>query len=485
MKKLLLVLLAICMLLGCVACKSNKQEGVTTAPPAQEQNPGNQEQKDPHADYLAALPERNWENDEFKILITAAYQSYYEMGDESESPVDQAGFERNLAAEEKYGVAIEYIVYDGNSSNSAPLVTAIRTAAESEDPFDLCMAQASYMMPLASEGYFTNVLNNQYMHMDKEWYHQSINEMTVIGNKQYAFSNEFISSQIGSVMVLHFNKTMYKNRGFTENLYDLVDNKQWTYDKMYSLVQGLYQNLDEDDDVKSQADQFGIVGAPQIINCLMRGMGNLPVVKDKNNEWSIDHYYSDRLIKSFDKMMLLWQSNDSLRLPANADNAKIFAEGRSLFMSVSLGVMFWDDMKNMTIDNGILPFPLYDEQQETYYHSLQRWELNYIPKVADVERAAIVSEYLAFLSYRDFLPVYWNEAILVRKSDTEDDMRMLNLIRDTMYFGFEEMYVAGLSGLGDMCAGLIASGKNELGSTWSTNKESFKESLEIILEDYS
>ena len=485
MKKTILLLLVLCMLIGCAACKSNQNnEPQTNAPTQNDQQPTNPEDKDPYEDYLASLPDRKWEGEEFKILITAAYESVYNAEDGAESPVDQEGYERNLAAEEKYGIDIQYIVYDGNAANAAPLVTAIRTADESGDPFDLTMAQASYMMPLATEGYFQNVVNNEYMHMDEAWYHQSINEMTRIGDKQYAFSNEFIASQIASVMVLHFNKTLYKDLGYTESLYDLVDSHQWTYDKMYSLIQGLHLELD-DDGVKSQGDRFGIVGAPQIIGCLLKGMENHPVSKNAEGEWSIENYYNDRLTTSFEKLLLLWNSDDSLRLPANADNAQLFAEGRALFMSVSIGVLFWEQMQNMTIKNGILPFPLYDEHQENYYHAMQRWELNFIPRAADYERASIVSEYLAFLSYRDFLPVYWEDAIKLRQSDVEDDMRMLNLIRDTMYFGFDEMYVAAMGGLGDMCPSLIASNKNELASSWSNSKDLYKENLDIILDDYS
>ena len=110
MKKIVSVLLILCMLLSLAACK--QEEPV--------QNPSNNSQNTAtEDDYLASLPDYNNKGSEFRILVTQQLVGFYDQENVSADIVENACYERNLAVEDRFEIDIVYNNLDGNSSGAA------------------------------------------------------------------------------------------------------------------------------------------------------------------------------------------------------------------------------------------------------------------------------------------------------------------------------------------------------------------------------
>ena len=117
-----------------------------------------------------------------------------------------------------------------------------------------------------------------------------------------------------------------------------------------------------------------------------------------------------------------------------------FREGRALFFLQNIGAA--DQFRDMEDDFGILPLPLYDENQDRYYNSAASWSISLysIPKNAygadGFARAGWITEALAYESKYSLTPAYYEQTLQNKVSRDEESARMLDLIFATRTYDF-------------------------------------------------
>ena len=91
---------------------------------------------------------------------------------------------------------------------------------------------------------------------------------------------------------------------------------------------------------------------------------------------------------------------------------------------------------------GIVPVPMYDTEQKTYYSNVNYLApLLVIPKTnADTEKTGIILDAMAYLSYKDLLPVYYNSNLAYKALGTPEAVEMLDIIRDSRCFETSLLY---------------------------------------------
>ena len=170
MKKIISIVLLLCLLLTVVAC--DRADGKT-----EETTEKVEEGTEQETSYLDTLPSINLNFDNFNILVTQQLVGFYDQENESGDIVDNACYMRNLDVEERYKIDINYTNMDGNASGANQFSTAISNSlqADAQSNFDLILGQNYYCLPLISVNAWHNLRDSEIINWDAEWYHQSIN----------------------------------------------------------------------------------------------------------------------------------------------------------------------------------------------------------------------------------------------------------------------------------------------------------------------
>ncbi len=495
MKRIILVFIALVMLISVAACTKAPKDNTDST----QNNDIVADLEDTKYDeYLNSLEARDYNGKDYNILCTSQTREFYIVEEENVLLSDTILI-RDADVKKRYNINLKYTVMDGNQSGATAFTTRIRGAAQSSgsDTFDLILGQNYYCMSLATEGIWTDLLTVDEIQWEREWYHDNINKSAMISGKQFGGSGEYLMSQTSSSMCLLYNKTMYESNGYDEDIYQLVRDRKWTYEKMNTMVKGLYQDNNRNS-IRDSEDTYGFLGNSHTINSILVG-GNCPIAAyNDDGTVTVENYYSSRLSDVFDYLYSFFNENDAVRcatatdsdFPANVNvdtfSVNMLANGKTLFASTWMGNLAGsDDLKNAISTIGVVPNPLYDENQESYVTYNMRWEMFYIPINADAEYSATILEYLNFTSMIYMLPQYYENALQLRGADNTDDSEMLRIVHDSMYYDFVTVFSQELGGLRDAVAYLIKSKQNTLSSWWGNNKSAYTTTLELMQDFYS
>ena len=486
MKKILCLFLSISMLVCIGGCQSKSTEETGIANTLEVT-------VDAEKEYLENLPEKDYDGYEFTVLCTTQTENFYNVSEYNADLIESSVYSRNVTVKDKYNVDFWFESLNGNRGGMSDFQSRVRNATMSgSGGYDAVVAQCYYMLPLASEGHLRNLNDSDYFHFDMPWYNDNINKNGVINGKLYGASGSYIMSQISYAMGMFFNKVYYENNQFEDDLYELVRNKEWTYEKLYQMSADYYVDSNNNT-VRDESDIFGYVYHLHGIEASIVG-SDCPIVEfDSSGMPNIDNYYDQHLIDVFEDYFRYYNNSRGVWLnKPDAGPTTSLGEGRALFASAQLGMMVdCAQLRNSSYEYGIVPMPLYDTEQEDYFSYTMRWELFYIPSNVDFERSAIVLEYLNYTSEKIVVPAYWETALNERAADTSDDSQMLHLIKDTLYYDFASFFGMEMGGIYRDPTGvggiptLIENGNSGIASWWNSGKEKFSSSLDDIIKKYS
>jgi hypothetical protein len=160
---------------------------------------------------------------------------------------------------------------------------------------------------------------------------------------------------------------------------------------------------------------------------------------------------------------LLFDNADVELLAINGANG--FASGNVLFHCGQIADV-QNNLQEVNFDFAVLPYPMYDKDQEDYYTITSYWVSMYsIPTNApDPTMSAAVLECLSSYGYRYLTPVIYQEAFQYRYLDTLENARMFDLLHDTLVFDPGRLFADQLN-----CFAAFRQAAQESGSTsWSS-----------------
>ena len=162
--------------------------------------------------------------------------------------------------------------------------------------------------------------------------------------------------------------------------------------------------------------------------------------------------------------------------------------GRSLFLTGEVKAA--QQLRDMEDTFGILPYPKYDETQESYYSSFVNQCMFYTIPVTNMHtrETAIISDYTSYMSKRDVLPVYYGNVVEQKGLRNEDSIEMLDLILSTktvdlgVLFGWtntllEAMRTKLFAGSTDL-ASLVEKQQKNIDKKMSATLETIRDTLE-------
>ncbi len=469
MKKLLVFILALCMLLSVtVSCKKEPQAPVDTTP-------AETEEFDP-------FESKDFEKEEINVLMSSQMGGICYVEDEAANIYQEEILEAYLSTEDKYNVIFNVELESGNSGNAANFTKKIEMGYNSGigNGYDYIIGQSLYAYPLAYQGFYQNIYKSEYIDLTSDYYYHDMNDNLTVANQIYGIAGAYNMDKISMQTIVFYNKTIHESH-FTdseyENLYDIVRAGNWTLATMAAMAQEA--QLENGDSVWDNSDQYGFIGVNGSVAAVISS-GVEGVNKNDEGEYTLT-FYNERLVN----LVKDWGdffSNDYVLNDGTYDNESVFTSGHSLFYSSHLSTL--SRMRGVSDFNiGVLPFPKYDTTQTEYRTYVNRSELIYIPSNANAEISGTIVEYMNYQFHKNVVPAYWDISMQGRYAAAPEDREMMILARNGVYEDFAYAYRQDLGDFYVKPQGLILQ-RADVAGWWQGVAESTQANLDNLIAKF-
>ncbi len=301
---------------------------------------------------------------------------------------------------------------------------------------------------------------------------------------------ELGQTMISGAFVMFFNKTMFDTFYNGEvNLYQVVNEGEWTIDKMISLCEPVYQDANGN----GQADEGDIFGHyftnTQTLGAdSFFGASKLEYLKKGDDGVYFYNAASERMITFTEKMhRLLFEDNNTLRLPYNNDEIMdTMKADQTIFVTWMLSGV--DLLRDMESDFGIIPMPKLDNLQDQYAEYVHDSSTSFsIPVTEDnPDMVAAFLEAMSAESFRVVTPAYFETALKSKYSRDSETSQMLDLIVEGIYLDLAYIYGANLNSPIGVIRNLLASATacENATSTLTKSEKATMKAVEKLIEKY-
>ncbi|MBQ8214366.1 MAG: hypothetical protein IJZ80_10180 [Clostridia bacterium] len=402
-------------------------------------------------------------NEEITFLLREGENFRYEwVMEEVNDAVDEAVFDRNAYVSEQLGVVFNYEYLPCNESGASG--TAVFDAAIINDRsadlgnYDFVSHFAGFGASVALMECYVNLLDTEklpYLDLSKPWWNENHQKACTINGQLYFAVGSLNLSLLDRLNVIYYNMTLAEAYGLP-NMYELVLNGEWTYEKLYEYACTYYEDRDNDQK-KSNAD-FYAVGGPMWTNSYdqyIQGFKQSIVTENEDGTHIVRDEGLDIWESATDKIYALFNAEGSFLnmegiISESEDKiVEMFANRQLLFAHQVVSHNFTHNAlyRDMEDDFGILPTPKYDAEQQEYGSNVgDCYNIVSIPSYSKVDGKMLsaVMELLYAESYRDVYPYYFERVMKTRYVKTEDSSMVFDLILAQADFDFGQIYAVAL-----------------------------------------
>ncbi len=425
-RKLLALLLCILMVLPGVSCAEELNPGTTNE---SSDTSGNMSEGDAtdkptiatknyDCDFNIVIPDNNPELcfDKNLILVEAG------GGDTLSDSV----YERSVRIKDHLGVNLvqqdagDWIEYSAN---------VIKTVQSGDDDYQLVMTSTYQgLTDLITSNALYDLGALESVDLDAQYWKKNLmDEIKVADQYLLGYSDLCLSK----THCLVFNKDMMEKYNM-DVPYQLVRDKQWTLEKLMEMASLIKE--DNGDSKWDNQDTYGITGWGWTYLISFITSSNLKIV-DRDGEGLYKIAYNnnpDKINDLIETVFDLYNAEYSYFWGAwenaSADKIVDFSNGTSLFQFYSSDQL--TELRSSKIPFGVLPYPLYDENQESY-KSLNWNGLMAVPTT--IKNPDMVGEVLELLAYYT-APVkiaYYEDLLGSKLANAPEDAEMLDVIWDS------------------------------------------------------
>ncbi len=453
--RILAAALALLMLLSLAACAVPDEPKPATTGTKQQPgtDPGTQTTEPDTTHPVSGLPAKNYGGQDFRILGRGdqctfwgrARDIVYDDELTVTNSINEAVRNRNQYVEDLYQVSIKGVFVD-NESRTA--ITKAHDAGRSQ--YEIVEDSFYVYGLLIDDGLLENLNTfSPYLDLSQSYWNQNCRREMSIGNALFFCQGDIMTTDKEGTWAITFNRDLVKNDNGLENPYTLVDNKNWTIDKMYEMASHICNAS------QYAADDYfnitwGIVSSASNTYYLWQGGGTQLIKKDAVTDLPelaplTEGSYNAMILAAklnFDSSVTLFAENIKGVTDVYFDGAtKIFQTGHALFKIGSMSIVEW--MREYDTDFGVLPLPKTSSEQERYYSTTNS---NYAFSVAiptgspDPEFTAIITQALACESSATLLEAYYDKTLVYKGLRRVEDVRMLDLIFSSRLYDLSQVF---------------------------------------------
>lgn len=402
--------------------------------------------------------------------------------------LDEAIFNANAAVEEKLGVDLDFFSADSTTSETGDVFNKMMLA--NDTTYDLWHLVQWNASKFAAEGMYYNMYGAPYVSYGQPWWDYAyMKEMTIGSEKIFMLSGDFAVDRTRCLGCVYYNKALFAN--YFENadgLYQEVLDHKWTFDRMREVSTEVYSDLNNNGQVDRE-DQIGycinnynnldILFTASAARVTERDNDDVPyLVLNNQRSSSVCQAVYDMV---FDTEGVYFSGS---AYEEDVANRTMFEQGSSMFL---IGFFYTSEaMREMKNDFGIVPLPMYDENQKDYVsdaHDIIR--LYGVPyNCQKVEAVSAVLEELAFQGYQNVMPQYYE--VLMKNKYARDDIsaKMIDLIRDNCRPDIAHIYNEPFNSLGYLCRKMVQE-KSAFASTYASYEAGALTAMEKFIDSYT
>ena len=447
------------------------------------------------------MPEFKWADDddfsEFRVAIYSNEQqgTYFcediqpNLYSTTDASLNAAVTQRNDEILAKYGVTVVGIPVADVAETIKNDVSSNLKEYHAALPF---MPRAA---TLAQDDFLYDLNEfKDYLHFDQPWWDQSATESLSIGGKLYFNAGDIsIMSKIVSTAIT-FNKEMLKKSFPDVDLYQMVKDKEWTFDKMIEMSKEVTADTDGTPGM-TYTDTWGLSSAYGDVSIFYIGGGKNYIKKDSDDipVVAINEAASTTSIQRILENLQLvdeWVFHCDTVPDASQKwviSLDVFGQNRALFRTSAFSAIKKLRQYDDADDFGIVPTPLLDDNQDEYatYCSARMAYGIVIPKSLsrnEAEFSAFMIEVMAFGGMKYITPAYYDTTLKYRDLRDDESAELLDLIFDNVVYDLGIIYDFG--GISSMIESLMKSSSTGIASEYESKSNVIQTAIETCLDAY-
>lgn len=330
----------------------------------------------------------------------------------------------------------------------------LKSVKSGTDEFDIVVNQLAQSSSDVLTRSFLNLNDIEYIDFERSWYPNEIVESASLNGKLLLIMSDMCLTYVGCTQSIAFDADDVKNYGI-ENLYDVVREGRWTWDKLYSLASDVY--LDKNGNgIHDEDDYYGFTFGSSFSGCLasefVYGAGQRFFEIDDNFE-IVNLLGSERAVNLAEKITAIMNAPGYLKYEPSYQFIGLM-DDHYLFVPSGL-VNYYLYARDFEGTFGVLPLPKYDEEQEGYY-SVADAGCNCITipvTCSNTELAGASIEVMSSYSHNFVNPAYVDVSLQTKVARDPESAEMIDVVLNGRVMDFAYLY-CGWSGwtwqLGEM-----------------------------------
>jgi hypothetical protein len=389
-------------------------------------------------------------------------------------------YQRNSRISEQFNIKIT-----ANFSQS-PVDTAKKSILANSDDFDVISTGIQFgVQSLVLEGYLLDLKEVPYIDLNKPWWDKNAREQLSVANKLYVTISDLGYRDKEATWIFTFNKTMIKDFNL-EDPYQLVRDRQWTFEKMYEMAGKVSSDINGDS-VMDQNDRYGL--AAQNHTALAFAESGEILIAAKNADDLPELVFMNAKTEAIlTKVLELFKDSNNVFLAQKFKGfddiwdaqLQMMNDNRALFQQTLMNRVLL--MRKYECDFGILPQPLMYEGQTEYCApvDLACTSSVSIPITSgDPERTGIILEALTADSYYGLIPSYYEVAIKSKGLRDVESLEMFDIIFGNRIYDIGWAY--GFGGIADMVTAMGQTGQTNVASQYEKRESQALKDLEKFI----
>ena len=371
--------------------------------------------------------------------------------DEDGDVIHTAIMRRNSATEDRFGITItnEKLTGDGYVATKA----IKKELSSGTHAYDIIANSCYSTIMYTGDGILYNLKKLEHLNLSAPYWSQGFNDVASIGTGQYMCTGAASLALYRLMFVTFFNRDLMDSLG-EKSLFDVVNDGDWTLDYQIRLGKQYYADNDASNTV-SVGDTVGMISSTlSYIDPYWSSCKNPILVKNADNwfEYAVD---VDRLSTTLRKVTELFYDANSYIVTSGGDSdrqneiSRMFSEGHALTATLRLCASETEFLRDMKDKYGVIPCPKLDKEQTEYQTFLHdQFTAFGICNPIDDERAQMlgaVLEYMAWSSYMNVVPVYYNVALKSKYMQDSASWDMLDKIYSGIYIDAGVLYTKSLN----------------------------------------
>jgi len=435
--------------------------------------------------YSADIPEGiDYGGYEFRVLVNEVARFVWGDVDviapeQNGEVINDAVYTRNRFVEETLNIVIKATETAAVSGDLNKSVMA------GEDAYDLAFAHTHGAFDLAQSELLMELSDITTLETSSDWWDQNSLDGLSVNNKRFMMTGDIGTMYKKSVGVIMFHKGILTDYNL-DDPYVIMNNKEWTIDVMTQMGKMVSSDVNGDGTYDDK-DMYGLLYFCDMMGSALLGSGVKFVTKDAN-DIPIMTFYDEKTQSVVEKLStLLYNQELSYSWSKNGKDEKttfaMYQNDQALFYYGELHAVA--TMRSMDSDFGILPMPMYDSNQENYYHGINpnAAPMVVVPKtITDIDRAGYILDVMGASSKNFLTPAYYDITLKGKVTRDEQSADTLDIVLSTIRYDVGYLSNWGLTG---MCNDLANQFDLDLASRYAKSEAAITKRMDNMIEKYN